>query len=421
MVGRNTKNSFTHAALVLTPEFRAYLSSTAFISLAFAMQQLLISWLLVGVLLLPADRVGVLQAFMGIPGIFLMLWGGASADRADPRNLLMRVYFLAPVLPLFLIAVVQTSELSVWPVVIWGLGMSVVMSFSTPAQQAILNRVTAGSDIQKGVSAATAIGFLVQIIGLYAAGQLDRFGLTNVLFAQGICLLLGALMIRRLAPQAQTADQNHQAGNSAIANIKAGLQATLRHRVIFHLLSINFVSTIFNAGAFMTVFPFIIKRVYDGDAALLAIMMAVFFAGAMASNLLMLKLMPFRQPGRLFLLMQLSRIVVLWLMWIEPAWWLLVLATIGWGMNMGFTSTLSRTITQESAEPEYRGRIMGVLALGTMGSAPIGAIVLGYVIESFGTLQALLPAMVLSLILFCYGVWRTEIWGYRSPVTAPAG
>ncbi len=379
------------------------------------MQQLLISWLLVGVLLLPADRVGVLQALMGIPGIFLMLWGGASADRADPRALLMRVYFLAPILPLFLIIVINTTELSVLPVVLWGLGMSVAMSFSTPAQQAILSRVTQGSDIQKGVSAATAIGFLVQIIGLYAAGQLDRFGLTNVLLIQGVCLLLGALTIRRLTPQPSSADQTNQTHTSALANIKAGLQATLKHRVIFHLLAINFVSTIFNAGAFMTAFPFIIKRVYDGNAALLALMMAVFFAGAMASNLLMLKLMPFRQPGRLFLLMQLSRIVVLWLLWIEPSWWLLVVATIGWGLNMGFTSTLSRTITQESAPPEYRGRIMGVLALGTMGSAPIGAIVLGYIIESVGTLDALVPAMVLSLLLFAYGVWRTEIWHYRSP------
>ena len=66
-----------------------------------------------------------------------------------------------------------------------------------------------------------------------------------------------------------------------------------------------------------------------------------------------------------------------------------MLATIGWGVNMGFTSTLSRTITQESADPEYRGRIMGILTLGTMGSAPIGAIVLGYIIESVGTLDAL--------------------------------
>ena len=165
----------------------------------------------------------------------------------------------------------------------------------------------------------------------------------------------------------------------------------------------------------MTVFPFIITRVYDGDAALLAIMMTVFYAGATVSNLLMYKLMPFHQPGRLFLLMQLSRILILLLLWIEPSWWLLVVATIAWGVNMGFTTTLARTIVQESAAAAFRGRILSVFTLGMMGSAPIGAILLGIIIEAFGTLNALLPAMGLSLALFLYGVLGTSVWGYRSP------
>ncbi len=396
----------------MTREFRSYLCSTGFTGLAFAMQQLLISWMLVGELLLPADRVGVLQALMGIPGLFLMLWGGASADRSDPRALLLRVYLIAPILPLFLMAIVGLGELAEWSVVLWGLGMSTVVSFSMPAQQAILNRVSAATDIQRGVSFATAVGFLVQIIGLFAAGQLNRVGLINVLVFQAICLLGGALMIRRLAAvPVSGADQS----KSALTNIREGLQATFNHQVIFQLLVINFVSSIFNAGAFMTAFPFIIKRVYDGDAQLLAIMMAVFFAGATLSNAIMLKLMPFQRPGRLFLLMQLSRIVVLWLMWIEPSWWLLVVATVGWGVNMGFTSTLTRTIVQESAAPEFRGRVMSVLTLGMMGSAPLGAIILGIIIETVGTLDALVPAMVLSLVLFVFGVVRTKIWQYTSP------
>jgi len=376
------------------------------------MQQLLVSWLLIGVLLLPADQVGPLQALIGVPGIFLMLWGGASADRADARTLLIRVYAISPLLPLFLIAVDQVSALSVMAVALWGLGMSVVTSYSMPAQQAILNRVS-GAALQQGVSASTAVGFLVQMGGLMLAGQMDRIGLSSVLLVQAVCLAVGALAIRRISP----APPPERAGprESALQTIAAGFKATLENRVIFQILTINFASSIFNAGAFMTVFPFIIKRVYDGDAALLAIMMTVFYAGATASNLLMYKLMPFRQPGRLFLLMQLSRIIILLLLWIEPSWWLLVVATVAWGVNMGFTTTLARTIVQESAAAEFRGRILSVFTLGMMGSAPIGAILLGIIIEAFGTLNALLPAMALSFGLFTYGVFATSVWGYRSP------
>jgi hypothetical protein len=49
-----------------------------------------------------------------------------------------------------------------------------------------------------------------------------------------------------------------------------------------------------------------------------------------------------------------------------------------------------------------------------VGSAPLGAIVLGWLIEATGTLNALIPAMVLSAILFIYGAWFSPVWAYRS-------
>ena len=54
------------------------------------------------------------------------------------------------------------------------------------------------------------------------------------------------------------------------------------------------------------------------------------------------------------MLMQLSRIVVLYLMWIEPDFWLMLVATIGWGLNMGVTTNLARAIVQESAPAEVQ-------------------------------------------------------------------
>lgn len=394
-----------------SPGFRAYINSTAFTGMGIAMQQLLVSWILIGVLHLTADRVGLLQALMGLPGIFIMLWGGASADRSDPKIILLRCYTFAPLLPLFLIAIDQTISLSIWPVALWGLGMSVMMSFSSPAQTAILNRV-AGNKIQQAVTVATAAGFVVQITGLMLAGQMDTLGLSTVLLIQGLCFALGVFAVRKI----ESAPVNlNPTKESSWSTIMAGLKAIYQHKVIYHVLGINFISSIFNAGAFITVFPFIIKRIYEGDALLLGTMMAVFYAGATASNLLMYKFMPLIRPGRLFLLMQLSRMIILYLLWIEPDWWLLIVATVAWGVNMGFTTTLARTIVQESADKAFIGRIMSVFTLGMMGSAPIGAVVLGYIIEIFGTLNALLPAIAVSLALCIGGIAFTGVWQYVSP------
>jgi len=391
-------------------EFKLYLGSTAFSGIAFAMQQLLLSWTLIGILEIPASQVGLIQAAAGIPGIFVMLLGGVRADDTDPRTLLIRVYLFAPVLPLFLITVVQLQQLSIQAVLLWALGMSFCVSYSSPAQQTILNRI-ASSSVQKAVSAATAVGFLVQIFGLGIAGTIDKFGLSPALAFQATCVGLGAFAVRRLHPQPPVIEKTE----SPFKNLADGFSEIYKQRDIMQTLIINFTSSVFNAGAFMTVFPFIVKEIYGGNAFLLSFLMVIFYAGATVSNLLMIRVMPLVRPGRIFLIMQLSRMVILGLIWFQPVFWVFALACVGWGLNMGVTMTLARTIVQESATAEYRARIMSVYSLGLLGSAPIGALILGSLIDSLGILNALIPAISISIGLFVYGIIFTNVYNYRSP------
>ena len=391
-------------------EFKLYLGSTAFSGIAFAMQQLLLSWTLIGILEVPASQVGLIQAAAGIPGIFVMLLGGVRADDTDPRTLLIRVYLFAPVLPLFLITVVQLQQLSIQAILLWALGMSFCVSYSSPAQQTILNRI-ASSSVQKAVSAATAVGFLVQIFGLGIAGTIDKFGLSPALAFQATCVGLGAFAVRRLHPQPPVIQKTE----SPFKNLADGFREIYKQQDIMQTLIINFTSSVFNAGAFMTVFPFIVKEIYGGNAFLLSFLMVIFYAGATISNLLMIRVMPLVRPGRIFLIMQLSRMVILGLIWFQPVFWVFALACVGWGLNMGVTMTLARTIVQESATAEYRARIMSVYSLGLLGSAPIGALILGSLIDSLGILNALIPAISISIGLFMYGIIFTNVYNYRSP------
>ncbi len=389
------------------------MGSLACSSAGFAMQQFLLAWLLMTVLDQPAGRVGTLQAAVGLPGVIIMLWGGASADRTDARAMLTRVFGAAVLVPLGLVVALELGELSVWTVTAWGLGISAALSFSGPAQQAVLSRI-AGRDLQRGVTAATAINMFTYMIGLGAAGQLDFIGLRQVLLAQSLCLAAAALWIRRIGPQALNDAESAESAEPAWRRILEGFQASYRQRPVFDAMTVNFVSSIFNAGAFLTAFPFIVRQVYDGDAALLSWLMIVFFAGAVVSNLIMFRFMPFQRPGRWFVVLQLSRIVVLFLIWIQPAWWLVVVALIAWGLNMGVTTTLARAIVQEAAEPQTRGRVMSVFGLGLLGSPLIGAVILGAIVERYGALAGLVPGMVASVLLFVYSMAATGLWRYRS-------
>ena len=389
------------------------MGSLACSSSGFAMQQLLLPALLIGALALSADRVGPLQAAAGLPGVVIMLWGGASADRTDARAMLTRVFGAAAIVPLGLVLALELGEFNVWTVTAWGLGVSAAMSFSGPAQQAVLSRI-AGRQLQRSVTAATAINMFTYIIGLAAAGQIDHIGLRQVLLAQSLCLAAAALWIRRIGSHEVNDAKPDEA---AWRRIIEGFRASYRQRAVFDGMTVNFVSAIFNAGGFLTAFPFIVFRVYDGDTALLSWLMIVFFAGAGVSNLIMLRFMPLARPGRWFIVFQLSRVLVLFLIWIEPAWWLVVTAVIAWGLNMGVTTTLARAIVQEAAEPQTRGRIMSVFGLGLLGAPLIGAVILGWIVEQYGALAGLVPGMAASVLLFAYSMAATGLWQYRSRLT----
>ncbi len=394
-------------------EFRTYIGSTGFSGMAIAMQQLLLSWLLIGILELAADVVGVIQAVIGIPSIFLMLLGGARSDASDPRRLLTILYALSPVFPVFLVLAEFWVGLAVWNVMVWGVGLAITQALSMPAQQAILNNI-AGKDVQKGVTIATAIGMVVQVVGLLMAGQLDRVGVGSVLIVQAIAFGFAAYMTSKLK-QIEMPPEKEDV--SAWQQIKDGLHATASNKVVASVLTINFISSIFNAGSMMTVFPFIVKRVYEGDAFILSLLMALFFVFAAISNAIILRFMPLARPGRLYLILQLSRIIVIGLLYMKGDWWLLTTAVMLWGFNMGLTSNLARTVVQECAEEAYRGRILSVFTVSMMGTGPIGAVILGVLIETFGTLNALLPAIFVSIALAVYGTFYTPVWRYQSPAS----
>ena len=393
-------------------QFRLYLGSVSFSGAAMAMQQLLITWLLVGILVLPATQVGAIQALIGLPGIALMLWGGAVADRTDPRGLLIQVYSLAWLFPIALFTAVQLDLLNIWSVSVFGLAMSTAIAYASPSQQAILNRI-AGSQVQRGVTLSTIASFLVQIIGLAISGQMENVGVDTILMIQSLSLVLAALAVRQLTP----AEASPAIQQKTIAIIFDGFRAVIENRTILHTMIITFVSGIFNYGAFAIALPYIVKRIYEGDAIGFATMMVIFYTGATISNVIQYWVMPLTRPGFWFLAMQLTRALLLYLIWLQPEWWILLLVMFFWGLNMGITTNLSRAIVQETSDPKFLARLLSVFSLGMMGAIPIGAIAIGLLVGWFGEVDALIPSMFISIGLFAYGFIFTKVGDYRSPAT----
>lgn len=371
-----------------------------------SLQGFLISWMLVGVLNAPADDVGFGRALIEIPGLVILLASGMLADRTDNRRLLMAMHLIIA-LPCIAIALtVHAGWLSFWVVIAFGIAVSGMQAVSDPSRQALLSRVTK-SHIQRTVTIMTIITSLTGLAGVWLGGQLDRIGLFTVLYLQAGLFAIGAGAVQRLPPMPSS-------NPTQPPDLLGGIKATWRSPLIRNIIALNFLSSLFNAGAYIIAIPFIVKDVYGGGAALFATVIMVFTAGSIGSNVILLRFMPLLRPGRLFLIMQPTRVVILAVLWFKPSLWLFYAAMVAWGLNMGVTTTLVRTTVQELADPAHRGQILSVLLVSFMVSAPVSSIVLGHLIAGYDPLTALLPGIVISVVIFVFGTAVSGLWRYEA-------
>ncbi len=221
---------------------------------AMSLQGFLITWLLVGVLHTPADRVGFGRALIEMPGLVILLIGGVLADRTDGRRLLIWMHLAIALPSLAIAAMVHSGLLSFWVVIAFGIAVSGLQAISDPARQSILSRVTR-TDIQRTVTLMTIITSLAGLGGVWLGGQLDEIGLFVVLLLQAACFALGADAARRMPPMPPAPERGRP-------DLLAGIKAAWSIPLIRNIIGLNFMSSLVNAGAYIVAIPFIVKQVY---------------------------------------------------------------------------------------------------------------------------------------------------------------
>ena len=380
-----------------------YLASSGLALAAMSLQGFLIQWLLVFHLRTDAMQLGISRALMELPPIILLLLGGICADRVDGRRMLLLISCAACLPPLAVAATL--GHLSYWVVVAFGAAMAALQSAGDPARAAMLNRVTR-MDIQRTVTVMTVVTTGVAMGAFWIGGRIEFLGLANVLVMQAGLFALSAGAIGRLPPLPPA---------SAAFDLLGGLRALWQTPIARNVIGINFASALFNAGGYIVVMPLVAREIYQADAAFLAGMMMAFTIGSSGSNVLLFLFMPLMRPGRVFLVMQLTRAAILAMLWCEPPAWLFFALTCAWGVNMGITSTLVRTTVQETAPAAHRAKILALLLASFLIASPISALALGFVVDAVDAPSGLLPGVFISLGIFAVGILSSGLWHFESP------
>ena len=383
--------------------FPWYLAGSSAWVAAMTLQSMLVTWLLVDTLQQPPSVLGMVRSLMTLPPLVFLLVGGLWADRTDLRTLVCGASAFALVLAIPM--VVMPSLTTVWAVAGLGTAFALVQGLSDPARNAMINRVTR-FDIQRSVALVFILPSLASFGALWIGGRQEILGpsLSFLVLAMALaCSLIFFWLCPKLPGE-----------RGERPDVFGGLKALRVNGLVRDIVAINFVSSLFNAGAYVVAAPLIANRIYEGDATFFALMLASFTVGSTSSNAVLLFIMPVLKPGRWFLMLQLTRAAILAGVFLQPGEELF-LSLIGlWGLNMGCTSTFARSMVQELAPQRTRAQVLSFFLLSFMLASPVSAFVLGWIIEWTSPMTPMLTGMVISGGIFVVGVSATGLWSYRS-------
>jgi MFS family permease len=363
---------------------------------AFGMQSVIFSWLVVWHLQVSPEWVGVAQTTSMLPSLALLLLGGATADRHDPRRLLILLHALATLPPAVLALAVATGRLSLGGLLLFALCMGTLTAFTLPARDALLSRV-AGDDMLRAVTGMTATQFGAQALGALAAGAARWVGGAPMLLVQGLVLAAGSLAAARVHGAPAPGRLPTRPG---LHDLTLGLRTVARDPGLRGLTLCLLGVGLFFIGPFLVTFPLLVHGHYGGDVTTLSIVFMLFPVGTITGSLV-LRARGVTRKGRAALLALASGATTLGVIGLGLPLAALFVATFCWGLAGSVFINCSRTLLQEAAPPAMRGRVLSVFQLCFMGAAPVGSLCAGFCngwIGPLATLQLFACAMLTLVV-----------------------
>ncbi len=391
---------------------------------AHGVQSVLFAWLVTMVLHETPQMVGIAQMAMLIPAMLLMLVGGTVADAAGGRRVAILAQTFALLPSVGLLAALAFDALSLHVMLAYAVAMGCATAFVTPARDGLLNHVAQGR-IQRTVVIVSLVQFSVQTVGFAVAGSAERVGAVAVMAFQLIVLAVGVFAYRRV-PAPQPLPTVGPSLRDLAGSVRAGCRTVLRSRAMRPVVVQNLAMGVCFMGSYMVSMPLLIREVYAGTSADIALMSAANMLGLVTSIVWLLWVGDLRRPGRALLAAHALGCICLGAAgWVAGGlalgFWAVVACIYLWGACGGIAMSMSRTIMQEAAPERQRSRVMAFFSFSFMGAGPVGAVGCGYLVSWVGAPTALLVASAALMVVIVAVAKTSALWNMTNAPTARHG
>jgi MFS family permease len=417
-------------------ELPAYLLVQLSWFMAFGLQMVLFPYLITDAKHLHMDglALGLANVALSAPSVVFLLLGGVVAERADARLLLIVLHVLAAVPALGLSFAVSEGYLSYPAMIAYGVIIGTIGAFMMPARDSIVNevverrsRVGSSVTLQLGVTLATMAQFLAQIAGLTLAGYADKatrmpdwlggfmvgpIAVNRLLFMQAAVLIMGTLFALWLARGRQVRTGRKGIG-AAFGDIAEGFAAVRADGKLWSMTILMFGVGVFVIGSFLVVLPIVNRDVYGFASDGIRDMFVTFWMGAFVSSVVLSVFSRIKRQGRLLLMAQLLGSTSMLLMLGDVPHWAFLGIVFLWGLAAGISIAMSRSIVQDAAPKEKLARVLSIYQLGFMAGAPLGAALMGALVDVMGpTRIAIIPAGGMTLLIL-FMIFFTPVWNMK--------
>ncbi len=374
--------------------FRLYFVGQTISSIGSWSQSLAVTWLVLE-LTNRSDQLGIAMALQFLPTLLLGAPAGVLVDRIDNRRLLVATSTVSGLLALSFGIVVATGHVTIWWIYALTIMLGLVLALERPAMQAILFQLVGPELLPNAVAANGTINSISRLIGPAIAGALIALVGIEIGFfinAASYLVVIGALLTLRSSELV-----TRPLAGRAKGRLREGFAYVRAHPDVARpLLVMAVVGTV--ALNFQTTFPSMVRFGFERGPGSVGLAMSVSAIGSIIGGIYIAGVKP--HPKRTLAIALAGFGAACLALSITPGFWPFVAVSIVLGFASASFQSVNTVVVQQATEPSMQGRVMALHQMAWFGSTPIGALLMGWVIQissprvpfALGGLAALLCA-----------------------------
>jgi MFS family permease len=355
--------------------FRLYFIGQTISSIGTWTQSLAVIWLVLEITN-RSDRLGIATALQFMPMLLLGAPAGVLADKIDNRRLLIGTSAVSGLLALTFGVVVATGHVTIWWIYALTVLLGLVLAVERPAMQAILYQLVGPDLLPSGVAANSTINSVSRLIGPAVAGALIATAGVNACFfinATSYLVVIGALVALR---SVELVDR--PLVGRAKGKLREGFAYVRSHPDVARpLLVMTVVGTV--AYNFQTTFPSMVRFGFHRGAGSVGTAMSVSAIGSIVGGIYIAGVKP--HPRRTLAIVLAGFAAACLALSITPGFWPFVAMSIVLGFASASFQSVNTVVLQQATEPSMQGRVMALHQMAWFGSTPVGAVLMGWIIQ----------------------------------------